>query len=269
MVNNAELCYNSVKIRHNQDLKLREMSTMSDEIDIESSLKVLNQMAGSIAWVDTQGKFILANEQYAHLGGYKNLDSLVDTIYEEMPLEGCELSPHWREHDKIAIATQQTLKMVTYLELNGSNDRCLMLGIKNPRYNANNEIIGTCGQYFDITNSHLFSGVALLSEDLVKKVGKNENGAWVYLLEEGFANLEENLKLTERQSEVLFFMLRGKTAAEIGATLYLSKRTVETYINQLKERLDCPNKSALIECAIALGFLQKIPARILSGKINL
>lgn len=239
---------------------------MSDSPNLSDTLCVLNQMPGSIAWSDLNSNFVLGNDQYVHLGGYKNLDTMVDTAPQDMPLEGCELADQWVLYDKIAIETKGPVKMVTYLELNGRADRCLMFGIKTPRHDNEGNIIGTCGQYIDITQSNIFSGISAITTQNIKTFGKTPTGAWVYRFEESFFNLEHKIQLTPRQSEVLFFLLRGRNAREIGALLFLSKRTIEIYVIQLKERLGCTSKSSLIERALELGFLQAIPERILNGK---
>lgn len=52
--------------------------------------------------------------------------------------------------------------------------------------------------------------------------------------------------LTERQIECCLLLLQGKTAREIGASLKLSTRTVEYYLNIIKTKLDCKNKAELL-----------------------
>lgn len=52
--------------------------------------------------------------------------------------------------------------------------------------------------------------------------------------------------LTDRQIECCALLLNGKTAKEIGFALGLSARTVEYYLNNIKSKLNCKNKSELI-----------------------
>lgn len=53
--------------------------------------------------------------------------------------------------------------------------------------------------------------------------------------------------LTHRQKECLFLLTRGKTAKQIGQTLRISHRTVETHIVSLKNKMHCTTKDQLIE----------------------
>ncbi|KTD40549.1 helix-turn-helix transcriptional regulator [Legionella parisiensis] len=54
------------------------------------------------------------------------------------------------------------------------------------------------------------------------------------------SNTENKYELTNR--ECVFLLIRGKSAKEIGALLSLSKRTIEPYIENIKNKMDCKNK---------------------------
>lgn len=63
------------------------------------------------------------------------------------------------------------------------------------------------------------------------------------------------VEITAREVDCLIGLLEGKTAPEIASRLGRSKRTVETHLNSVKQKLDCNTKSELIEKLIAKGFL--------------
>lgn len=65
------------------------------------------------------------------------------------------------------------------------------------------------------------------------------------------------LLLTKREAECLYFLSRAMSTKKIAQILELSPRTVEVYINQLKIKMNITRKSALIEKAIELAYLQK------------
>jgi LuxR family transcriptional regulator, quorum-sensing system regulator SolR len=60
--------------------------------------------------------------------------------------------------------------------------------------------------------------------------------------------------LTERESECIKFLFEGKTAKEIGNTLSLSQRTIETYIANIKSKVCCNTKSELLDILRKNGF---------------
>lgn len=71
-----------------------------------------------------------------------------------------------------------------------------------------------------------------------------------------------DIQLTRREREVLFYFLRGKSSKEIGKILNISHRTIEVYINNLKMKFQSNTKSELTAKAITIGFLYDIPSSL-------
>lgn len=68
--------------------------------------------------------------------------------------------------------------------------------------------------------------------------------------------------LTKRESEVLYYMIRGYCAREIADKLSISKRTVIDYINNIKNRWGVWSKGNIIEKAINMGYSLVIPSTL-------
>lgn len=67
-----------------------------------------------------------------------------------------------------------------------------------------------------------------------------------------------SLKLTSREKDTLFLLKTGKTAQEIAKSLFISKRTIEKYIEHIKFKLQCERRSEIIDRLTELerfGFL--------------
>ena len=62
--------------------------------------------------------------------------------------------------------------------------------------------------------------------------------------------------LSNREREVAFNILQGKTALEIAEKLIISRKTVERHIENMKRKLHCSNKAELIK---RLLILEKMP----------
>ncbi len=73
---------------------------------------------------------------------------------------------------------------------------------------------------------------------------------------------EELRPLSKRQKECFYYLVRGKTAKEIGSILDIGFRGVEEHIKRLKHKLACPTKSDLIEKAFESGFIYFTPSTI-------
>jgi DNA-binding NarL/FixJ family response regulator len=62
-------------------------------------------------------------------------------------------------------------------------------------------------------------------------------------------------RLSAREREVLILVVEGKTSAEIGAMLYLSPKTVETYRSRMMHKLGVPDLPSLFKLASQEGLL--------------
>ena len=65
--------------------------------------------------------------------------------------------------------------------------------------------------------------------------------------------------LTQRESQCLYYAIRWITAKAIGSKLGISSRTVEKYINNLKEKLGCNYKYSLRNKVMKDGMMNVIP----------
>lgn len=101
----------------------------------------------------------------------------------------------------------------------------------------------------DVLGSSFFAGASLgVSQDserqtLLKKIG----GEW-------------QACLTPQEMRVIELVLQGYSASAIAPQVFLAKRTVDHYLERIKEKLDCHSKTELIQKAREmeeLGFLTK------------
>jgi len=67
-----------------------------------------------------------------------------------------------------------------------------------------------------------------------------------------------DLKFSNRETECLMYFLKGKTMREISEILGISLKTVGTYIDRLKAKLNCSTKSQLISKAIEIGLQEEL-----------
>jgi DNA-binding NarL/FixJ family response regulator len=61
--------------------------------------------------------------------------------------------------------------------------------------------------------------------------------------------------LSQRENEILHLVLEGKTSAEIGESLHLSPKTVESYRSRMMQKLGVSDVSELIKFAIREGLI--------------
>jgi two-component system, NarL family, response regulator NreC len=63
-------------------------------------------------------------------------------------------------------------------------------------------------------------------------------------------------KLTERERDVMMYTAEGFSSSEIGAKLFISPKTVDTYRSRIMEKLGLTHRSELVRHALRAGLLK-------------
>ena len=146
------------------------------------------------------------------------------------------------ENDRKVIVHQQRYFFDEQCQIN--NQTLLnCISMKLPWFNSENKIIGIAGFSIFNQNNSLATSLTLLSQ-----LG------FLNSEKESLARLPglslKNIYISRRELEVLEHVVRGKSARLIALDLDISKRTVETHIEHIKNKLGVTNKSELIEKAL-------------------
>ncbi len=91
----------------------------------------------------------------------------------------------------------------------------------------------------------------------IRLLGSMATGRFILALEETTQQSfsVESLRLiglTQRQSEVLFWVAMGRSNAAIAKTLVLSKRTIEKHLESASEKLGVNNRTDAVTTALQL-----------------
>ena len=99
----------------------------------------------------------------------------------------------------------------------------------------------------------------ILSESELIDIIKGKAQQFSYRIQECF----DSHGLTQKESLVLFYVLRGFSAEQIGQKLHRSRRTIEDQLENLKTKLGVASKGELIERSLSENLLGIIPASLL------
>ena len=169
--------------------------------------------------------------------------------------------PWHKDADKYIEQDQLTLKGVSQFNLDclPRTDGSTMLHLcqKVPLYNEKGKITGVGGIGLELTRNNYKNIIPLLAfaglniENFIATLHK-KNPDFVY----------GKIDLSKRQAQIISLLLRGYSAELTAKELKLSKRTIESYLIRLKEKLECKNKYELINKAFELGFIDLMFMRI-------
>ena len=199
------------------------------------------------------------------LVGFKNTDDLIGLTDYDMKCEAVSLADHFRAQDQKVISEKTnviSLDIARYAD----GEVYIIYSIKSPLYDTNAQVRGSFGysvmlepEIINILNAHLCEeNIFIPKSTPVNKIVQNS-----YQLTNQFGSK----KLSPRQAECLFFLMRGKSIKTIASTLKLSTRTIEFYIDQLKCKYNCISRNQLIDLAITNGFLNVFPSSLLKSRL--
>lgn len=167
-----------------------------------------------IYWKDLNGRYMGCNDLMVKTLGYTSIDNIINKKDKDFPICPNEMLAYQQsDHEVLESFTTKQFTDSATLK----NNKIEFLVIKTPWVHQK-EIKGIIGLSF-------------------------------------YQLLEPKIKyqLTKREEQVLSLLVRGKTAKEIAIRLYVSQRTIEHHIENLKIKFKASNKSQLIE--MALTFL--------------
>jgi DNA-binding CsgD family transcriptional regulator len=233
---------------------------------VDPKLKALfDQMPGCWGCKDNNSVFLYANKQYSEIIGIgeKHHVSIIGRTDFDMPCDTVNCAELFRKQDKTVMLSEKRMRILDIHPFAGKEWRAYVF-TKTPLYNDLRNVVGTIFHGIDITNTSMLEIGSLLSrmtEDVHNDLLGSQNS---YLISHHF----NAIKLTDREAECLFYLLRGKTAKQIARYLGISHRTIEEYFEKLRIKFDASNKYELIDKAIQVGFLNTIPESLFKTQLS-
>lgn len=240
-------------------------STLKSTNGVQTALPTVSNlfaMPFGAYFLNTQHTIRNVSETTAHRCGYDSEKDMIGTsAFDCFKKESAEFII---KHDKAVFSSQSIVFQDEYIL---RSDGQLMRGvaIKFPLFDVDEKIVGIFGctifQEFLSESFPCLLNTGLLANTSSLEMMSNDASVDGYLKDNCQEIQAIKNKLTEktrqfislRESECLFHLIRGKSARETGYALNLSQRTVEFYLNSLKDKLNCRKKSELIE--ITFKFL--------------
>ena len=232
---------------------------------MDSSLQMLfDQMPGCWGCKDINSTFMYANKEYADLVGIgrdQHLDIMGMTDYD-MPCDTTNCADLFRGQDKAVIKSEKKLKILDIHPFVDQKWKAYVF-TKVPLYDQSRKVIGTIFHGTDLSSTNIFALHSLLPKTHVshKMLGSQTS----MLLSHEF----NEVKLTDREAQCLFFILQGKSAKLIAEYLGISSRTVDIYFQNLKYKFKAQNKFELIDNATHAGYMNIIPNGLLSEQLSI
>ncbi|VVD74554.1 LuxR family transcriptional regulator [Pandoraea iniqua] len=233
-------------------------------VDIGQRLRsFFDAMPGCWGCKDVDSAFLYANESYARLMGVAHPMDLPGRTDFELPCRTVECASEFRAQDAEVMRTRRTLEVFDWHPYADDEWQAHVV-TKTPLMDDAGQVVGT-----------IFHGANLSSVPAYVALGPLLNQMWCgdrVTMREGQTSLaidrHIDIALSSRACEVIFFYVRGWSAKMIGKVLGVSPRTVEMHLEVLKEKFRASTRAELMDSAIALGYLTRIPATLFNRQLS-
>lgn len=215
-------------------------------------LELINQLPGYIGWKDCDSNHLGCNTNLAKILNFKKTTDIIGLHDRDIPSYSEETSTFHAHNDKLVLAGK-TIKALHKPSSPYKGE--VFYFIKKPLLNAENKICGLiyhC-QEFDLTDT-IFHQVKM---NLAYEI----SSANYYYINP----IQNHFNLSQRELECLFLTLREKNAREISLVMEVSKRTVESYLENIKNKFGSNTKTNLIITAVTNGYLNYLPSRFIKN----
>ncbi len=212
-----------------------------------------------IGILDSNSRFVYINKRHAEIVGYKTSEEALGTSYNQFKCDAGENHHIFREQDLEVLTSAKPVTFLSYYCLNNNTWR-LLYGEKSAILNQSGQVANIFSTTQDITTANLVDLSRFLIQNSEISSKKIEQKSFTYYILKD----TDNFDISKKEQEVLFFFIRGKSAQEISQILCRSRRTIEMHIDTLKTKLQVLTKSQLVEKAIMLGYITKIPDTLLT-----
>jgi len=223
---------------------------MSDE---DNNKQLPFEVLGLFVCKTVTSEIIYCNDLFLKYAGAKLMDQVLGKTDADFPWG--KYANYYRKHELDALNGK------IYSAIHPAKDalgrEILIFNTKAPRYDKEKKIVGLVGHVIEIVNpsmlqlNHLLKQTDIVQTEQKYIVGKNPAG----------------IKLTCREEEILFYLLRGKSAKVMAKILDISPRTVEVHIDHLRFKFNCKTKNELFAKAVEQGYFNVIPESLFNVKL--
>ncbi len=222
-------------------------------------LDVLKYFPGLVNWKNIHSEFLGATTGVANLANLSSPEEMIGKSDEDMPWGKEGFAELFRSQDKETLQGK-ILHILSKTIYCGKERIFLVKKIPILRTTARIEqVVGTLNHLHEFckpTIRNIISGLMDAGVEVTMDLLNHIKSTF----------LNQTHLLSPREELCAYYLLKGLTSKEIARKLNISFRTVESYINGIKLKLDCKKTAGLIVKLLDLGYNQ-LPLELIN-KIN-
>jgi len=208
---------------------MKKTNTITKDIEriFSFNLEDLLNLPCHVFWKNQEGTYQGYNDYGAIRLGYTKGDEVINQ--NDLEIFPKDIALSYQENDRMVMRTQEQI-FFPELGVLKKGAPVRFLSYKIPIYNNQQLVSGILGMSF--TRS---VNITISADQLAADCNHDP-----------FFHQPSPTKLSERENVCMQYLCIGLTIKEIARKLQISPRTVECYIDRVKEKLNCHNKATLI-----------------------
>lgn len=237
--------------------------------DIDVAIKIFNTLPQNFAWKDRDLRYTLMDDDVAKLCGFDpSKREYVGKNDTQLRCKAQEMAQFFIDRDKQVLATGET---ATGVCMGGyaQGDWRILMGQISPMYDDEKNIVGVHTMSLDVSDcATIKSTFAMLEHQerrLQQSLGQVEQAYY------SLKNTYDDFGLTERQSEVLFYIIRGYNSKEIARLVKPNVKTgkrpghriIDKHREVVKAKMNCNTLSELVSKSLEHGLGTVVPRSVL------
>lgn len=232
--------------------------------NLTSNFEILSKLPGIYFWEkDLNGTFVWTNEEFSKkIAGFRDSQDVLGMSDAE--LFDDFVYSIYQAQDREALCLKNTIKIFDIIKSKKMEKPIICLTTKTPKYNKNNIATGTVGHSVDVTDSFVKVGQFLSRTQCEKTATPEVYDSYII-----GQKVSSPIKLSPRESECLFFLLRNRSAKETARLLNIEPKTVQKYIEYIKIKFNARTRSEIFDKATEYGLFNIIPEKIFNKEISM
>jgi len=209
-------------------------SDFTGSLDLEN----LQHLPFFLSWKDRNGKYLGCNNYKAQYIGFKTSKDVLGLTDNDIWPDSAN---NLRINDKKVITKNKAIIFFEQVEL-PTVEKINVITYKIPWQTNSQKIAGNICLGFILNNNITLrpTDPLLLSGDFPSLLFKNDKLS----------------SLTQRQTDCLFYLVKGMTIKQTAQKMGLSPKTVEHYLENIKTKLNCHTRLDLVTSALKLHCIK-------------
>jgi DNA-binding CsgD family transcriptional regulator len=233
-------------------------------VDLTQLKQNFDLLPGIWCIVDTESRYIYYNKAYANIVGVAEqpLNYLIGKTVASMHCRAAKCARLFWEEDALVKASKKMLRVINIIEMADGCWKVLQID-KQPIFNPVGEVEAIIFHIIDQSANHMLDLALSIAKETPQDLAK-PNGILI-----NFGSIEEKIELKPKESECLFYLMRGFSYKEIAKLQHITYRTVVDHMERLKLKFNAATTTDLISKALSSGYPGSVPQRYFNQQISI